>query len=252
MSIQESPKKPLLVLDNVSLKPKDMERVIIQNLNFSLYEGDCVILLGGNGSGKSSLIKLMNNTTSPTQGTIKWLDGCSTAQNRPKDIITLTQDMSHSLFYDLTVFENCLLWGLKDKPLSLKIRTHDERLYYAEYLKGYHPNLALKLDNVLRTLSGGEKQALLLALCLAAKPKILFLDEHTSALDPVQSEQMMQLTFEALQTHRITSVIITHNLNHALEFGNRLIALKDGAIVFKADTLEKEKLQRHELVRFCF
>lgn len=239
-----SNKVPLLVLDEVSLKYPDMERMVIQSLSFSLYEGDCVIVLGGNGSGKSSLIKLINRTVNATSGCIRGLDR--------QGIITLTQDMSHSLFYDLTVFENCLIWGLKNQKLSFKIHTHSEREYYREYLQPYHPNLAEKLDRPLRNLSGGEKQALLLALCLEAHPKLLLLDEHTSALDPIQSDQMMQYTYKALKAKNITSVIITHNLNHALQFGNRLIGLKEGKLVFHADYAAKEKLERHELVRFCF
>lgn len=243
-TVVQQNKSPLLMVDKVSLQYPDMERKIIHDLNFTLYEGDCVIVLGGNGSGKSSLIKLMNGTIKPTTGAVQY---CS----KP-NIITLTQDMSHSLFYDLTVFENCLIWGLKNQKLSFKIQTHHERMHYAEYLKTYHWHLPDQLDKPLRTLSGGEKQALVLALCLEAKPKLLFLDEHTSALDPIQADQMMQHTYAALNKQGITSMIITHNLNHALEFGNRLIALKNGELVFEADYEAKKKLQRQELVRFCF
>lgn len=252
MGIVQDNKKPLVVLEQISLKLSDMERLIIKSLSFTLYEGDCVIVLGGNGSGKSSLIKLMNQTLKPTHGYVRLHGGCGTKKNAHQNIITLTQDMTHSLFYDLTVFENCLLWGLKNQPLSFKIQTTGERKYYTEYLKSYHPNLATKLDSPLRVLSGGEKQALLLALCLHANPKVLLLDEHTSALDPIQSAQMMQHTYECVMSKHITSVIITHNLNHALQFGNRLIALKDGVLVFEADGEEKQALKRHDLVRFCF
>jgi putative ABC transport system ATP-binding protein len=245
----------VLNLQDVFLKLPGLERPILQSIQFSVYPGDCIILLGGNGSGKSSLMKLIQRHYLTTEGKILFKQKALEEWNQAKlakALITLNQDLSTSLFYDLTVLENCMIWALREGSVSWQISTKRENLFYREYLASYHTHLPEKLETPVRLLSGGEKQALLLALCLRYPPQLLLLDEHTSALDPVQAERIMARTHKALKTHQVTSIITTHNLDHALKYGNRLLAIREGKIVFSADKNKKETLTRSDLLEFCY
>jgi putative ABC transport system ATP-binding protein len=245
----------VLALQNLSLKYSEMERPVLQNIDLSVYQGDCLILLGGNGCGKSSLMKLIQGASQPTGGSIEFMrkplhlwKNCDLA----KKSITLNQDLRSSLFFEFSVLENCVLWSLRQGGSLLAIKSSQERLFFSHYLADFHHQLADKLDTSLRLLSGGEKQALLLGLCLMHPPQLLLLDEHTSALDPKQSDLMMALTVQCIKKHQVTSIITTHNLEHALKYGNRLIAIREGKIIFEADKEQKKKLRREDLIRLCY
>jgi putative ABC transport system ATP-binding protein len=247
--------KTVLQFKNVHLTLPVIDRSILHDIHFSVNPGDCMILLGGNGSGKSSVMKLIHRVYSLTQG-------CIELNEKPhidwksaefaQTVIALNQELSTSLFYDLTVLENCMVWELRKTAVPLKIKKRETVEFYKEYLKKYHPKLSEKLECPVRLLSGGEKQSLLLALCLRHPPLLLLLDEHTSALDPVQAEQIMEHTYEALKTQGVTSIITTHNLDHALKYGNRLLGLKEGKIVFEASGEHKRSLTRTDLLNFCY
>ncbi len=247
--------EPLLQIKNIGLHIPAVERWILQDINYSVYPGDIVIILGSNGSGKSSLVKLIDGTYQRTKGSVyfegKPLSHLSCA-NRAKNIITLTQDMQSSLFLDMTVLDNCLLAELPHQNVSLKIETKKERLFFTDYLKRFNPKLSQKLDTTVDRLSGGEKQSLALALCLRHPPKLLLLDEHTSALDPKTATAIMQRTYDEIREHHITCLLTTHNLEIAMQYGNRLLALKDGKIVLTAEQEEKTKLSRQDLLTLCY
>jgi putative tryptophan/tyrosine transport system ATP-binding protein len=256
----------ILNIKNVGLCFSGQERPILDNINYELFAGESLVILGSNGSGKSSLIKLINRNYAFSQGEIelkqKEISKWNSAEFS-RQVVTLSQDTAQSLFYDLTVLENCLLWESRiQKPRSLSLRVLElllpqlnskkERKYYGEYLQEYHPKLKQHLDTSVRLLSGGERQALLLALCLKEPPSLLLLDEHTSALDPHQARHIMSRTLYITQNLGITTVMTTHNLEHALEFGERLMAIKDGRIVFESQGPEKQQLTRGDLLSYCY
>ncbi len=243
---------PILTLKNVSYKIEDMDRLVLDNINLKLYPGELVVLLGGNGSGKSSLIKVMNGSRASSSGTIEFnqmplphIKSKELAMN----LVTLAQDPVQSLFYDLTVLENCLLWEMRHHGNAVKVSLKQEKRFFEEYLKEYHPRLPERLASKVSVLSGGEKQALLLALCVRKPPGLLLLDEHTSALDPIQANKIMALTLSLVRKHGITTLMTSHNLDHALEFGDRMIALREGRIVFQADKEAKSRLTRECLLQ---
>lgn len=243
--------EPILTVQNISLKFPEMERHVLQDITLTLYPGDCLILLGSNGSGKSTLMKLIQGIHTKTSGNISILQAKSARlKNRDlaKNLIALTQDLRSSLFFDFTVLENCLLWNLRQGGSLFQMRTQKERAFFAQYLKEFHPRLTEKLDTPLCSLSGGEKQALLLGLCLLHPPQLLLLDEHTSALDSHQTDVIMSLTMQYIAKHQVTSIICTHNLDHALKYGNRLIVMQDGKIILNADKTLKQTLARPKLL----
>lgn len=112
----------------------------------------------------------------------------------------------------------------------------------------YNPNLASKLDATIDTLSGGEKQVLALALCLLQPPKLLLLDEHTSALDPKTSQQIMALTYAMVKKNNITCMMTTHDLDIAMKFGNRILVLRDGNVHKTFDENEKILITKEKLM----
>jgi putative ABC transport system ATP-binding protein len=245
----------LLDIKHISLHIPAVDRWILSDINYNVYPGDMIIVLGSNGSGKSSLVKIIDGTYQATKGKI-FLDNLplTTLSNaeRAKKITTLTQDMHGSLFLGMTVLENCLLAELRHHTVSLKITSRSERVFFIDYLKQFNTKLSHKLDTKVERLSGGEKQSLALALCLFQPPQLLLLDEHTSALDPKTATSIMQHTHDEIQKHKITCLLTTHNLEIALHYGNRLLALKDGKVVLTADNEDKAKLTKQDLLARCY
>ena len=165
------------------------------------------------------------------------------AKELSKKIATLTQNCLSSLFPSLTLYENYLI--KKQTPFT---STRLEREFIQEYLLEYNANLSTKLDLPVKKLSGGEAQTLTLALCLLNPPSLLLLDEHTSALDPKTSKQLMALTQQKIIEHQLTCIITTHDLELALNYGNRLIFLNSGTIQNVFDGEEKTKLSKQDLL----
>lgn len=242
-------------IENVELCFPLADRPILQKINYSIDYGDRIILLGGNGSGKSSLLKLLNRTYQPTSGKIylkqKELSAIP-AQFLSQRVVTVTQDLRDSLFFNLTVLENCLLWETRFQKISFKISQRKENIFYRNYLGNFHVQLPKKLDVCVAALSGGERQSLVLALCLLHPPELLLLDEHTSALDPKISANLIRYTEKLLEEQSITCVLTTHNLDIALRYGNRLLALSEGEIRLQADGAEKTRLTQEEVLERCY
>lgn len=238
--------QPLIECNHVGFSISQ-DRVIIPDLSLSIYPGDFVVVLGGNGSGKSTLLKLFNKTYHHTSGNIyfnnKTIDG----------IVTITQSMSDSLFMEMSVEENAALIECAHLEAAGKsFRKKDLLLELPTYLSQFNPNLAISLKKPIKNLSGGEQQILAFALYLRRQPDLLLLDEHTSALDPKKSDQVMQLTQSFIEKRKLTCLMTTHQLDYALKYGNRLIAIREGKIVFDANAKEKQLLTMGDLLQYCY
>lgn len=245
----------ILELDKVYFNIPQREMPIVKNINFSVNSDDFLVLLGSNGSGKSSLIKLINGTYQLTSGQIK-LQNQSLKnykhQYLAKEIITITQDVNDSLFLDMTIAENGVLAEMRSKKMFSGISKAAQIESFKQYLAKFSLKLSENLDAKVKSLSGGEKQILVLALCLRYPPKLLLLDEHTSALDPKTASFIMQKTLGAIDQRKITCIMTTHNLDLALHYGNRLLALKEGEVVYVANANEKARISRAELLERCY
>jgi len=160
-----------------------------------------------------------------------------------KTIITLTQNPLDSLFPKLTVKENCLL---------ACYRAENSHTSFEDHFAQFNPKLVSHLNTLSGNLSGGEQQALVLALACLAKPKILLLDEHTSALDPHTAENLMRLTQEKIKAQGMTCIMSTHQLEHALKYGDRLIALQNGRILKTYNKTEKASLSLEQIKKECY
>jgi putative ABC transport system ATP-binding protein len=246
---------PLLEFKKTSLKLKGASQSILSSISYGVNENDFVIILGSNGSGKSSLLKLIDKRYQASSGEI-WINGQALEKYASKtfhrSVKTLTQNCPESLFEGLTVLENYLLVKQQEDSKLFVISTKKEREYFGEYVKAFNANLPSKLDQIVDQLSGGEKQALALALTILYPPRILLLDEHTSALDPKSAGNIMALTKKMVQKYKITCLLTTHNLSEAAQYGNRILVLKEGKIHKTIESAEKENLREAELLTMCY
>ena len=238
---------PLLQFEHITLRHPSLERPILDNINYTVQKGDCVVVLGANGSGKSSLLKLLDGRYRANDGKIilknKNILSLS-SQKRAHCIHTLTQSAKDNLFLDLTISENYQLIQKRNKADAIDS--------LADYLQAFNVNLATKLDVLVARLSGGEQQALALALAVLYPPEILLLDEHTSALDPKTAEHLMALTARIIHERHITALLTTHNVSHALTYGDRILALKEGCVHDCIERNDKENLTAEMLMARCY
>lgn len=237
----------MLNFDRVSLHLNS--KAILSDINLTVHSQEMIMMLGSNGSGKSSLLKLIDRRYAFQQGKLT-LDSIPierySSKNLAKTITTLTQNPLDSLFPHLTVKENLLIACARIK-LPQKITPS-----LKDHLAEFNPKLISHLDSLCINLSGGEQQALVLALACLVGPKILLLDEHTSALDPHTAENLMRLTQEKIRAYGITCIISTHHLDHALRYGDRLIALQQGKILKEYSAMEKKLLSVETMRQECY
>lgn len=239
---------PLLSLKKISLKIPQLSEPILSHINYDIYPNDFILILGANGSGKSSLLKLIYRQYLPTDGQIDF-------NNEPikkiplryfhQSVGLLTQNYHESLFTELTVLENYLLF-------SQKKNTEKNRNDFSQHLSEFNPKLMTKLSQTVDALSGGEKQALALALRFIYPPQILLLDEHTSALDPKTANRIMELTHQMIKKYQITCLFTTHNLQFAEIYGNRILALNQGKIHKMIDRNRCQPISSKALLAVCF
>ncbi len=228
------------------------DKNILKNINFSLNKGDFLVVVGGNGSGKSSLMKVMNRQYHATKGSVL-LEACDIQQfsflEFSKKVVTLNQSIHQSLFMDLTLEENALLLEMSFNPRFNKKKVLSQ---IKTELELYHPKLIRALKMPIHSLSGGEQQILAFILYLRRNPTLLLLDEHTSALDPKTAAMMMTMTAKIIAERQLTCVMITHSLADALQYGNCLLSMKDGEINYSANTTQKSALSKKEVIELCY
>lgn len=249
--------KPLFTLKNVSTTVQNSVGLhinILKNLNLTINEGDFITVLGSNGAGKSTLFNVIAGGIPATSGSIMLENRNITnesALKRTKYISRVFQDPKLGTAPRMTVAENLLLALNRNKSFSLMPRQLNKHIdTFTKLTKQMGNGLDQRLQTSVGSLSGGQRQALSFLMATIQKPKLLLLDEHTAALDPKTSAQLMKLTDEKVTANAQTALMITHNLEDALTYGNRLIVLHAGQITLDVTGVEKQKLTKEDLLNY--
>lgn len=228
------------------------ERVALDHVSFHVDDGDFISILGTNGAGKSTLLNVISGTVNMDGGKII-LDGNDITNlpeyKRAKEVGRLFQDPLKGTAPNMTIEENLGLAYSRGKrtTLSRAIKKGD-RAFFIEQLKALNLGLEERLSTRVGLLSGGQRQALTLLMSTIVTPKLLLLDEHTAALDPKTAQSVMDITEKIVSEHHITTLMITHNMKQALEYGNKTIILNEGKIVKVLEGEERQKTTMDDLL----
>lgn len=228
------------------------EKTALQGVNLKLEEGDFVTIIGGNGAGKSTLLNSVAGVFPIDEGEI--LIGGNDVTKMPeykraKYIGRVFQDPMVGTAGNMQIEENLLLALRRGKKLGLKWAfVPEEREFFKERLSLLGLGLEDRLTARMGLLSGGQRQSITLLMATMLKPELLLLDEHTAALDPRTAENVLQLTDKLVQEHNLTTLMITHNMRDALRFGNRLIMMNAGQIIFDVRGDEKKNMTVQDLL----
>ncbi len=230
------------------------QKQILKNINLELNDGDFVTLLGTNGAGKSTLLNIINGSLAPTTGKVildeKDITNLSEVK-RAKYIAQVFQDPKMGTAPRMTVAENLLLATKRGKHRGLKMRGLDKHLPMFSRETAQLPNgLNERLNTFVGNLSGGQRQTLSFLMATIQRPKLLLLDEHTAALDPNTSRELLELTNKVVQQQKLTCVMITHQLKDPLKYGNRTIILNSGKVVLDVSGEKRQKLTEDDILQY--
>ena len=245
----------MLTLDHISktFNPGTInEKRALDGLSLHLNPGDFVTVIGGNGAGKSTMLNAVAGVWPVDSGRII-LDGVDVTAmpeyRRAQYIGRVFQDPMMGTAANMQIEENLALAARRGKKRTLRWGvTKAEREEYHEKLKSFGLGLEDRMTAKVGLLSGGQRQALTLLMASLQKPKLLLLDEHTAALDPATAEKVLALTKSIVSENNLTCLMITHNMQSALELGNRTIMMHGGNIIFDAEGEERSKLTVQDLL----
>jgi putative ABC transport system ATP-binding protein len=228
------------------------EKRALDNLSLTVKAGEFITIIGSNGAGKSTLLNIIGGTYKPDEGQIevdnqdvtKSPDYCMACH-----MSRVFQNPTMGTAGDMTIEENLSLAELRGRRRGLKWGvTRARRRRYREILKVLDLGLENRLKQSVGLLSGGQRQSLTLLMATLSLPQLLLLDEHTAALDPRTAKKVIELTDSIVREHELTTMMVTHNMNQALRYGNRMIMLHQGRIQMDIQGEEKEKLTVSEVV----
>lgn len=242
----------MLTLSNIKMvfsKGTPDEKIALNNLSLSVNDADFITVIGANGAGKSTMFNAIAGTYLTDEGTIT-LDGKDITSmpehKRARLIGRLFQDPMKGSAPGMTIEENLALAAGRGGWLSV-LSKKDKKLF-REKLSLLDMGLEDRMNQQVGLLSGGQRQALTLMMATINPPKILLLDEHTAALDPGTAEKVLNLTTKIVDENKITCLMITHNMQSALELGNRTIMMDSGRVIFDVANEERDGLTVNDLL----
>lgn len=245
----------MLELRNISLtfnEDTPDEKKALQDINLTLKKGDFVTVIGSNGAGKSTMMNVVSGTLLPDIGSVTVNHHHVThlpEYKRSRYIGRVFQDPMAGTAPSMTIEENLAMAYARNKKRTFKIGvTKKRKELFRDYLKTLNLGLENRLTAKVGLLSGGERQALSLLMATFTEPDILLLDEHTAALDPSRAELITNLTGDIVKRFDLTTLMVTHNMQQALDLGNRLIMMDKGKIIFDVEGDLKQELTIEKLL----
>lgn len=228
------------------------ENCLFRHLNLTIPEGQFVSVVGSNGSGKTSMLNLLCGSIPVDEGSILMGERDITKMHehkRYRNIGRVYQNPAMGTCGTMTLLENMAMADNKNRRYSITPGVNRKRIdNYREMLRELGLGLEDKLHIPVSSLSGGQRQALALLMCTLTPIKFLILDEHTAALDPKTAEVIMQLTGKLVREKNLTTLMVTHNLRYALEYGDRLIMMHEGNVVLDKAGEDKATLELNDVL----
>ena len=229
------------------------EKRALTGVDLELADGDFVTIIGGNGAGKSTLLNMIAGVYPIDSGSVE-LDGQDISRlsepARAKYLGRVFQDPMRGTAADMQIDENLALARRRGQRRTLRWGiAKDERSEYRELLKMLDLGLEDRMSAKVGLLSGGQRQALTLLMATLTNPRVLLLDEHTAALDPKTAAKVLALTEQIVAERKLTTLMVTHNMNDAIRMGNRLIMMGDGHVIYDVAGEEKKNLTVPDLLK---
>lgn len=227
------------------------EKTALDNFSIEVNKGDFITILGSNGAGKSTLFNAILGKFLPDKGSII-LDGEDITYKkdfkRALNIGCLYQNPLRGTAPDMTIEENLALAYTRKSSRSFFAVNKKDSEHFRELLSTLELGLEDRMKTKMGQLSGGQRQAASLLMATIASPKLLLLDEHTAALDPSTAQKVLKITREIINEQKLTAMMITHDMNQALEFGSRTIMMDSGRLLMDISGEQRAQMTSHKLI----
>lgn len=229
------------------------EMCLFDFFNLTIKDQEFVSVVGSNGSGKTSMLNLICGSIPIDSGKVRMngkdISGLAEFK-RNRNIGRVYQNPGMGTCPSMTILENMSIADNKGKPFNLGRGTNRQRIdHYRESLRILNLGLEDKLDVKVGSLSGGQRQAIALIMATMTPIEFLILDEHTAALDPKTADIIMDLTNKVVREKKLTTIMVTHNLRYAIEYGNRILMMHQGNIVLDKAGNEKNEMKIEDVLR---
>lgn len=245
----------MIKLEDISVtfgKGTVLQNTALEDVNLNIAKGDFITVIGSNGAGKSTLLGVLSGNILPSHGNVL-IDDINVTRDaierRAKWIGYVHQDPRLGTCDTLSVEENLALAQCRGKKRGLKLAINRQKRHeFRSLLTELDTRLENKLCERVAMLSGGQRQILSLVMATLEPPKLLLLDEHTSALDPKSAKHILTLTKQIVSQNHLTAFMVTHNMNYALATGNRTLLMRQGKIIRDVSERERNILSPGDLI----
>lgn len=229
------------------------EKKALNNINLEVHDGDFITIIGGNGAGKSTLMNMIAGVYPIDCGYIYLADkniSLLKEHQRAQMIGRVFQDPMLGTASDMAIQENLAMANRRGMKRGLRWGiTKEEKEAFYKTLQRLGLGLEDRMTVKVGLLSGGQRQALTLLMATLKKPQLLLLDEHTAALDPRTAHKVLKITEEIVDEQKLTALMVTHNMQDAINIGNRLIMMHEGRIIYDVKGEEKKRLKVEDLLK---